>query len=126
MARMDEPVHNYVVTRGDTLRFALRVSAAGAPLDFDGYGAEIVVRLKGGGAIALAAPERIALIAPGDLADADAPNLIAALTTAETLELSADGTRHLYQVRLTEPDGGKVTVLKGAIDARFAAAEEEA
>lgn len=124
MARMDEPLHNYVVTRGDTLRFVLRVAADGAPLDFDGYAAEIVVRLKGGGTIALLSPERITLVAPGDLADADAPNLIAALTPEETLELTADHARHLYQVRLTEPDGGKVTVLKGAIDARYAAAEE--
>ena len=123
---MDEPRHDYVVTRGDTLRFALRVSADGAPLAWDGYAAEIVVRLKGGGTIALASPERITLVAPEELAGAEAPNLLAALTPAETLELTVAGARHLYQVRLTAGDGSRLTVLKGTIDARFAAAEEDA
>lgn len=123
MAETDEPIFTYIVTRGDTLRFALRVSPGGEPMDWGGASAEIVVGLKGGDSINLASPDDITLVAPDDLEDEEAPNLIAILTPEQTAELTASSKIHRYQVKVTDALGDVTTVLKGEIDARRGAAE---
>jgi hypothetical protein len=120
---MAEPVHNYRVTRGDGLAFALRVMPGGTPIDWTGATVEIAVRLVGGTTIELTSPDRITLVDPGDLDPSPAANLIATLTAAETAQLKTDRARHRYQIRMTDSAGVPTTLLKGEIDARFSALE---
>jgi hypothetical protein len=125
MTLMDEPIYNYVVTRGDALQFQLRIEPGGVAMDWSGQTAEIVIRLKRGGEIRLASPDDITLVQPEDLVDDEAPNLMATLSREQSAQLTVNATLHRYQVRVFDDAGQPTTVLKGTIDARFSAAEDE-
>ena len=115
------PVHDYEVVRGSQLDFLIRYSPGGLPMDWTGASVQITVRGEIDLLIEIAESE-ITLVDPGDLADDDAPNIIAALSPEETLTLE-EGERNLYEVRVIDSEGVPRPALVGRITSRYSPIE---
>jgi len=115
------PVHDYEVMRGDRLDFLVRYSPGGVPMAWSGASVQISVRGEEG--LLIAIPESdITLVEPGELADEDAPNIIAGLSPDETKLLEL-GERNLYQVRVIDSEDNPRTALTGRITSHFSPIE---
>jgi len=127
MALPTEPLYDFTVVRGDTLRISLIWrDEDDDPVDLTGYGAVLEVRSEDGGSQLLALSSVDGRVVLGD----EAGTIVATIAAEETQAFvtgdqppGGPQPRLHYQVRVTDGVGRKTTVLKGRLILAYSAIE---
>lgn len=124
MVLLAEPIHDFVVARGDRLQILVIWNGApnGQAVDLTDFDSQLVIRDDAGAELLTLGSDRIALGADG--------SVVVTLTGDETLALvpgvvtpGAPPVRCHYQLRVVEAGGDPATILKGVIVVTYSAIE---